>query len=70
MPAYNEAKSIALVVTQTRQALPNADMLVVHDGSADTTAQVAAPAGATVLSLPFNLGIGGAAQTGYRFAIS
>lgn len=70
VPAYNEADSIASVVTQARQALPNADMLVVDDGSSDATASVAARAGATVLSLPFNLGIGGAVQTGYRFAIN
>jgi glycosyltransferase involved in cell wall biosynthesis len=70
VPTYNEAESIAPVVAQTLQALPNADVLVVDDGSTDATAQVAARAGATVLSLPFNLGIGGAVQTGYRFAIS
>jgi glycosyltransferase involved in cell wall biosynthesis len=70
VPTYNEAESITLVITQTLQALPNADVLVVDDGSTDTTAQVAARAGAMVLSLPFNLGIGGAVQTGYRFAIS
>jgi glycosyltransferase involved in cell wall biosynthesis len=70
VPTYNEAESIATVIAQTLQALPNADVLVVDDGSTDATAQVAARAGATVLSLPFNLGIGGAVQTGYRFAIT
>jgi glycosyltransferase involved in cell wall biosynthesis len=70
VPTYNEAESIASVIAQTLQALPNADVLVVDDGSTDATAQVAARAGATVLSLPFNLGIGGAVQTGYRFAIN
>ncbi|MEJ2560685.1 MAG: glycosyltransferase family 2 protein [Anaerolineae bacterium] len=70
VPAYNEADSIAPVVTQALRALSNADVLVVDDGSTDATAQVAARAGAMVLVLPFNLGIGGAVQTGYRFAIS
>jgi glycosyltransferase involved in cell wall biosynthesis len=70
VPTYNEAESITSVIAQTLQALPNADVLVVDDGSTDATAQVAARAGAMVLSLPFNLGIGGAVQTGYCFAIS
>ena len=70
VPAYNEADSIAPVVMQALRALSNADVLVVDDGSTDATAQVAARAGAMVLVLPFNLGIGGAVQTGYRFAVT
>jgi glycosyltransferase involved in cell wall biosynthesis len=69
LPAYNEADSIAAVVTELRQRLPEADVLVVDDGSRDATAaRVPRGPGITVVSLPFNLGIGGAMQTGYRFA--
>lgn len=50
------------------EALPWADILVVNDGSSDATAAVAEQAGATVLSLTVNLGIGGAVQAGYRYA--
>ena len=45
------------------------DVLVVDDGSGDRTASVAAAAGATVCRLPFNLGVGGAMRTGYRYAL-
>jgi glycosyltransferase involved in cell wall biosynthesis len=70
VPCYNEADSIGAVVKQARQALPEADVLVIDDGSTDATVQVASGAGATVLAVPFNLGIGGAVQTGYQFALS
>jgi glycosyltransferase involved in cell wall biosynthesis len=68
IPAHNEEECIAAVVAETRAALPEADILVVNDASSDATAQRAAVAGAMVISLPFNLGIGGAVQTGYKFA--
>jgi glycosyltransferase involved in cell wall biosynthesis len=68
IPAYNEAESIFSVVAETRASLPTADVLVVDDASTDATAQRAAEAGAEVVSLPFNVGIGGAVQTGYKFA--
>jgi len=68
IPAYNEAKNIAQVIATTRTSAPLADILVVNDGSADDTAAIARSAGATVISLPYNLGIGGAVQTGYIFA--
>ena len=67
VPAFNEAGSIAGVVTQINQSLPDADVLVIDDGSTDRTAH-AVPDGAAVVRLPFNLGIGGAMQTGYRYA--
>ncbi|GAB4526170.1 MAG: glycosyltransferase family 2 protein [Anaerolineae bacterium] len=69
VPCYNEADSIASVVTQARRALPEADVLVIDDGSTDATLQIASQSGATVLAVPFNLGIGGAVQTGYQFAL-
>src|SRR5690606_24896104 len=56
------------VVREVRAAMPDALCLVVDDGSVDATAQVARDAGATVIELPFNLGVGGAMRAGFRFA--
>ncbi len=56
------------VIDEIRSAAPAFEILVVDDGSRDSTAAVAHAHGAHVVSLPFNLGIGGAVQTGYRFA--
>ncbi len=67
VPAFNEAATIAQVVEEVRQAAPRLDIVVIDDGSTDGTA-ARVPAPARVLRLPFNLGIGGAMQTGYRFA--
>ena len=55
------------LVRRLRQALPDFDVLVIDDGSTDDTLRQV-PAGVTVVSLPFNLGIGGAMQTGYKYA--
>jgi glycosyltransferase involved in cell wall biosynthesis len=68
IPAYNEADSIAQVVAEAHAYVPEADVLVISDGSRDGTAAVARAAGAGVVELPQNLGIGGAVQTGYRYA--
>jgi glycosyltransferase involved in cell wall biosynthesis len=68
MPALNEEKCIAQVVRRARRVLPQADVLVIDDGSTDGTRREAIAAGAFVLSHPFNLGIGGAVQTGIKFA--
>ena len=68
IPAYNEGESIAWVIRQIRSVLADADILVVNDGSRDNTAAIAGDAGAIVITLPFNLGIGGAMQTGYLYA--
>lgn len=69
VPAYNEENSIADVVTSVFAHMPGATVAVIDDGSRDRTADRAKTAGATVLSLPINLGIGGAVQTGYKFAL-
>ena len=69
VPAYNEAATIAQVVGEIRTAEPEFDVLVIDDGSTDATAQLARGAGARVLQLPFNLGIGGAVQAGFKFAL-
>ena len=68
IPAYNEQDAIFQVVQGARRAVPQADVLVINDGSADDTAQEAEAAGALVVAHPFNLGIGGAVQTGLKFA--
>lgn len=68
IPALNEAPRVGKVVRMILDTAPGFHPVVVDDGSTDSTAAVAAAAGATVLSLPFNLGIGGAVQTGFRFA--
>jgi glycosyltransferase involved in cell wall biosynthesis len=68
VPALNEEHSIAGVIAEIRAADPGFEVLVVDDGSTDRTTQVAAAARAHVLRLPYNLGIGGAVQTGLQYA--
>jgi glycosyltransferase involved in cell wall biosynthesis len=68
VPAYNEAGSIVAVVAEIRAADPELEVVVVDDGSTDATAELAGSAGATVLRLPYNLGIGAAVQTGLQYA--
>ena len=68
VPAHNEQGTVASVVGAIRAQLPNAAVVGVRAGSLDHTAQIARHAGAMVLSLPVNLGIGGAMQTGYAYA--
>ncbi len=68
VPALNEQETVARVIDELRAFDPGLDVVVVDDGSVDRTADVAAARGARVLRLPFNLGIGGAVQTGFRFA--
>jgi glycosyltransferase involved in cell wall biosynthesis len=68
VPALNEEATVGRVVDEIRGFDRGFDVLVVDDGSIDTTADVARARGAYVLRLPFNLGIGGAMQAGFRFA--
>jgi glycosyltransferase involved in cell wall biosynthesis len=68
VPAWNEDRDLAGVIAELRRAVPEWDVCVVDDGSSDATAAVARRAGAIVLRLPINLGIGGAVQTGYLWA--
>jgi glycosyltransferase involved in cell wall biosynthesis len=68
VPAYNEASCVGEVVRELRRSAPGFDPLVVDDGSTDNTPAVAREAGARVVRHPFNLGIGGAVQTGFTFA--
>ena len=69
IPAYNEAENIGALLRELREAFPDAVPVVVSDGSIDDTARIAAEAGAVVLDLPCNLGVGGAVQTGFRYAV-
>lgn len=68
VPALNEEDTIASVIDEIRAFDPGLDVVVVDDGSTDGTTRAARARGARVLRLPFNLGIGGAVQTGFRFA--
>lgn len=68
MPAWNEERSVGRVVDEIKAFDSTIDVLVVDDGSADGTAAAAEARGALVVRLPFNLGIGGAMQTGFRYA--
>jgi glycosyltransferase involved in cell wall biosynthesis len=69
VPAYNEGQTVGDVVDRLHEVCPQFDVLVIDDGSTDDTADRAAAAGARVLRHPFNLGIGGAVQNGFRFAL-
>jgi glycosyltransferase involved in cell wall biosynthesis len=68
IPALNEEEQIATVVQQVTEQVPEAQILVVNDGSSDRTEQKALACGAKVLSHPFNMGYGVALQTGYKYA--
>jgi glycosyltransferase involved in cell wall biosynthesis len=68
VPAYNECATVAAVVESIHAGAPQFDVLVVDDGSTDNTATLAEHAGASVLRHPFNLGIGGAVQSGFHYA--
>lgn len=68
LPAYNEAASVGSVISSLREHFPDASVLVVDDGSQDGTARVATEAGAEVVQLPFNIGVGGAMRTAFLSA--
>jgi glycosyltransferase involved in cell wall biosynthesis len=69
LPAHNEASNLPRVIPEARAAAPGYDLVVIDDGSRDKTAAVAASLGAQVVTLPVNLGYGGAVQTGFRYAV-
>ena len=67
IPALNEEATVGGVVKEVMASVPDAHVLVVDDGSEDETTNVARAAGADVLTLPFNLGVGGALRAGFRY---
>jgi len=68
VPAFNEAATVTGVVERLHEVRPDFDVLVIDDGSLDATAALAERAGARVLRHPYNLGIGGAVQSGFLYA--
>lgn len=68
IPAYNEEENIEKVVDNLITNFPQYDYVIINDGSTDRTKQVCQDKGYEVLNLPVNMGIGGAVQTGYRYA--
>jgi glycosyltransferase involved in cell wall biosynthesis len=69
IPALNEENSIVSVIGQVKSALSQATILVIDDGSTDSTAKLAKIAGAKVISIPFNVGVGGALRVAFRYAV-
>ena len=68
VPAWNESRNVGNTVREILGAIEDMDVVVVDDGSTDGTGDVARDAGARVLSLPFNMGVGGAMRTGFTYA--
>ena len=69
IPAYNEGESIGGVIASLREKTPQYDIAVINDCSLDDTREVCERLGARYIDLPVNLGIGGAVQTGFRYAV-
>ena len=68
IPAYNESENIENIVDEITTGYPQYDYVVVNDGSSDNTARILKKRGYNHINCPINLGIGGAIQTGYRYA--
>ncbi len=69
IPAFNEEASLRDVIVGIRRSLPGADILVVNDGSTDSTAGIAREEGVAILDHPYNMGIGATMQTGFLYAL-
>ena len=69
VPAYNEEACIKGVIEDIRENFPQGDILVVNDGSTDGTLELVKGLGENLIDLPYNLGIGGAMQTGFLYAL-
>lgn len=68
IPAFNEEENIEKIVQNLEEHYPQYDYVVINDGSTDHTGEICEEKGFNVVNLPINLGIGGAVQTGYRYA--
>jgi glycosyltransferase involved in cell wall biosynthesis len=69
VPAYNESGTVGRVIHALQENAPAFDVLVINDGSTDSTSSEAIAAGARVVRHPYTLGIGGAVQSGFKFAL-
>jgi glycosyltransferase involved in cell wall biosynthesis len=69
VPPYNEQGMVGRVVRDIHRQAPDFDVVVIDDGSVDNTAAEAQASGAVVVRHPFNLGIGGAMQSGFKYAL-
>jgi glycosyltransferase involved in cell wall biosynthesis len=69
VPAYNEQGMVGRVVREIHRHAPDFDVVVIDDGSVDNTAAEAEASGAMVVRHPFNIGIGGAMQSGFKYAL-
>lgn len=68
IPAYNEEESLRSLIEEIKAVCPEVDYLVVNDCSSDDTERLLEELGANYITLPCNMGIGGAVQSGYRYA--
>ena len=68
MPAWNEEEALPGTIAELQETVPYVDLVVVNDGSTDNTSAVAREAGAFVIDLPYNMGVGAAMRTGYKYA--
>ena len=69
IPAYNEANNISTVIEDLKENYPSYDYVIINDGSTDRTEDICRENGYPCINLPINLGIGGAVQTGYKYAL-
>lgn len=69
IPAFNEEETIADVIAEISEEQPAIDILVVNDGSSDRTSRVVKQTKARLIEHTFNMGVGAAVQTGYRYAV-
>lgn len=69
IPAYNEEESIEKVVSNLENDFPFYDYVVINDGSKDATSEICHKNGFNIIDLPENLGLTGAVQTGFKYAL-
>lgn len=69
IPAYNEEESIEKVVDNLILNYPNYDYVIINDGSKDSTSEICHRRGYNIIDLPENLGLSGAVQTGFKYAL-
>lgn len=68
IPAHDEEQNIGRVLKEIRSLKMNLDIIVINDGSKDKTENIVIKEGEKVITLPYNLGYGGALQTGFKYA--